>query len=491
MQFANSEIYSKASFKKYRCFYSGYMLLVFLAFLPQPLAAYLDPGTGSMLFSALVGLVSTLYFTLRSSAVTLRLKLAGLLLGRNKTTMATQPANNIVFFSEGRQYWNCFSPILQELETRQIRAIYWTMDPEDPGLDPTSQTINSQGFKYIETRFIGKGYTAFAQMNALKADICIMTTPGLDVLQIRRSKKVKHYSHIIHALDDLTTYRVFGTDYFDSVLLSGEHQIEALEGLEAVRNIAKKQKYIIGCTYLDVLQQKLDLRTKQKTQDHIPPHFLTDRQNEKRNEDNFNKNNFNKDAFCVLVAPSWGPNGLLAKYGTELLFPLLEAGYQLIVRPHPQSRISEADLLSNLQQQLSPYTHQFHWDFEQDNIHALLTSDVMISDFSSVIYDYVILMQKPAFIAEFTFNYDGYDAMDLLPREPWTISAAREVGIPLPAKDIGHLPKLLPNLLREHHISENAEWHNKLSRLRNSTYQYPGEAGQRAVDCILKIRDSL
>ncbi|WGK69900.1 CDP-glycerol glycerophosphotransferase family protein [Candidatus Haliotispira prima] len=446
------------------------MFIVFLALLPRPLAAYLDPGTGSMLFSALVGLVSTLYFTLRSSVFTLRVKVAGLLAkvgradskGLARDQVGTGEPHSIVFFSEGRQYWNCFWPILRELEARQVAAAYWTMDTEDPGL--------SQDFRYITVRFIGKGYAAFARMNSLEADVCVMTTPGLDVLQIRRSKKVGHYSHIIHALDDCTTYRVFGTDYFDSVLLSGQHQAEALDGLEAVRNISRKQKHIVGCTYLDVLQEKLDglRRTDDKREDAA----------------GCEPNGSAQSCFRLLIAPSWGPNGLLAKYGLDLLRPLLDSGYRLIVRPHPQSAVSETELLTDLRTQLAPWPEQVEWDFERENIRAFLNSDAMISDFSSVICDYLILMEKPVFISEFEFNYDGYDAMDLLPREPWVIRAGREVGIPFRKEDIARLPHLLEESLQ----GEAAQaFRHKLAELRDYAYRYPGEAGRRSADTILQI----
>ncbi|MEM9423602.1 MAG: CDP-glycerol glycerophosphotransferase family protein, partial [Spirochaetota bacterium] len=378
----------------------------------------------------------------------LRLKLAALL-GRRQ---AVAP-RSLVFFSEGKQYWNCFWPILEELETRQIAAVYWTMDAEDPALKPRC-------FRHITAQFIGAGYAAFARLNTLQADVCIMTTPGLDVLQIRRSPKVRHYCHIIHALDDCTLYRVFGTDYFDSVLLSGPHQVEALEALEAVRPIAKKEKYIVGCTYLDALRQRwASLRFPQRDTE--------------------------KFKLRLLIAPSWGPNGLLSKYGMDLLGPLLEEGYSLILRPHPQSKISEAGLLQDLQEQLRFYSgSRLQWDFERENLGAFFASDVMISDFSSVVHDYLILTRKPVFIAEFAFNYDGCDAMDLLPREPWALRAGREVGLSFSDTE------MLRERLREYESPNvRAEFQSKIEGL--DAYRYPGEAGKRAADCILQIRDSL
>lgn len=431
-------------------------LLVFLLLLllPSPLCAYLDPGTGSMLFSALLGLISTLYFTLRGLFYTLRVRAAGLL-GKNEGLAKMH--HGLFFFSEGRQYWNVFSPILEELEKRGLSATFWTMDKEDPALQ--------EAYQHIQVQYIGTGYAAFAQLNTLSADICTMTTPGLDVLQIKRSKKVKHYSHIIHALDDLSTYRVFGTDYFDSLLLSGDHQVDFLNKIEQLRKLPAKRKEIVGCTYLDVLAQRLaelqKTRTMQDTEIRETPR--------------------------VLLAPSWGPNGLLRLYGLKLILPLAEAGFPLIIRPHPQSKASEVEMLSELQQQLSQFPN-IEWDFERDNIHAFLKSDLMISDFSSVIYDYLILLKKPVFVSSFAFNHDGYDSSDLKDvQDPWVIRMSRELCHPLRDLDIPEIADIIAKLWQN--PAQDAE--QKLQSVCTSAYQYPGEAGKRAADFLISLHNEL
>ena len=60
----------------------------------------------------------------------------------------------------------------------------------------------------------------------LSAGIVLMTTPGIQVYQLKRSKNVKHYSHIFHSCTDSTMYRLFGLDYFDSVLMTGDYQAD-------------------------------------------------------------------------------------------------------------------------------------------------------------------------------------------------------------------------------------------------------------------------
>jgi hypothetical protein len=73
-----------------------------------------------------------------------------------------------------------------------------TSDEQDPGLLYSSELVS--------TRYIGVGTRAYAYLAVLEADVCAMTTPGLDVLQIKRSKGVKHYAHLIHAPTDVGLY---------------------------------------------------------------------------------------------------------------------------------------------------------------------------------------------------------------------------------------------------------------------------------------------
>ncbi len=123
----------------------------------------------------------------------------------------------------------------------------------------------SQKYEHVKSELL-RGNKAFTRLNFLEADVCLMTTPGLDVYQLKRSKGVKHYAHILHAVDDATSYRLFGLDYFDSVLLSGEYQKEHIRLLEKQRGIKEKELIVVGCPYLDILQEKAkDLLQKRVT----------------------------------------------------------------------------------------------------------------------------------------------------------------------------------------------------------------------------------
>ena len=164
---------------------------VFLGLLPIDAHAYLDPGTGSMLLSVVMGLVSTGYFVIRRLPSMMRA-----LFFRMTGKRDDLKNNSIVFYSESRSYWLTFKPVLEALHQRGVKCTYLTSDEDDPvfnaGLDDT-----------VRAKYIGKGNAAYTALSFLEADVFALTTPGIDVLQIRRSPGVKKYVHIVHAVGDI------------------------------------------------------------------------------------------------------------------------------------------------------------------------------------------------------------------------------------------------------------------------------------------------
>ena len=189
---------------------------------------YIDPGTGSILFSVLVGAAATLFFLLR--ALVLKLKI--ILSGKN-SSLNPRFKSKYVIYCEGKQYFNVFNPVIEEFEKNKTELLYLTSAEDDPVFD--------NSWEYIKADYIGSGNKAYAYLNFISAEVVLMTTPSLDVFQLKRSKTVKHYSHVMHTPADVTTYRLYGLDYFDSVLLTGDYQAADIRFLEDLRGLPKKQ----------------------------------------------------------------------------------------------------------------------------------------------------------------------------------------------------------------------------------------------------------
>jgi hypothetical protein len=417
-------------------------VVFFLAFCAAPVSAYIDPGTGSMLFSFLTGLAVAAFFFLKNVLIKLK---AGPLRG-SKTT-ARRGAASLALYSEGKQYWNVFRPVVEELARRNIPCVYYTSAEDDPGLSFPSPLVQGE--------FIGKGNAACRFLNFLEADICLMTTPGLDVLQLKRSPGVRHYAHILHMVTDATTYRLFGLDYYDSIFLTGEYQKKDLRTLEELRGTPRKQLFVVGSAYLDVLSERVR---------ELPPGQGDHRK-------------------TVLVAPSWGANGILRRYGLKLLEPLAHSSYQVIIRPHPQSVISEKDTIETLRRRLDSFEN-VEWDFDAENLRSLSRSDALVSDFSGVIFDYAFLFERPVLYPRFDFDKRPYDLSDI-EDEAWTFRAVRELGEAVNGEDFARMEETLDGIIGKEGKKE------AIRRLKDEAYMYPGEAGKRAVDALLAIKDGL
>ena len=161
-------------------------LLVGLVAAPLEARAYLDPGTGSMLLSIVVGLASSGYFFIRRLPTLIR-QFVFQMRGEGKELSGKR----IVIYAESAAYWGTFEPVLRALASSGERVTYFTSDEKDP--------VFSAGFSHVDAHYIGKGNAAYTSLGFLEADLFVLTTPGIDVLQIRRSKGVKRYVHLVHA----------------------------------------------------------------------------------------------------------------------------------------------------------------------------------------------------------------------------------------------------------------------------------------------------
>lgn len=420
-----------------------FRLCFVLIFLNSTLFAYLDPSTGSLLLSSIVALFASLIFFLKN----IYYKVVALLSGGGGYRK-DKNSYGLVFYSEGKQYYGVFAPILDTLDEWKYPYIFLTSDKDDPAFKRANQEV---------IKFVGEGNRAYAYLNTLKADLLVMTTPGLDVLQIKKTKRIKHYSHIVHALR-VPNYRVFGIDYFDSILINSPIQKEAIRKLENIRNLPQKQIINVGSTYCDYL-----FTLKEKILKEGNKVFFPNREGQK----------------VVLLSPSWGKEGILSKYGMELISPILKAGFLLIIRPHPQSLIVEQDIIESLRSQTQD-NPQVYWDIGTPNVYAMQESDVMISDFSGVIFDYLCLYEKPVLSVEYEFDNSGYDSADI--GGIWEISMLEKNGGRIPSNDLESTPKLILEALS---MKEKKE---AIQEVKALLWNHPHHAGRLTAKALLELR---
>lgn len=410
-------------------------IVVLFIIIQSSLFCYIDPGTGSLLFSALFGIIGTLFFL--SKALLIKLKTFSFADKINKKENISKA--KIIIYGEDKRYYNVFKPIIEELINLEIPTIYYSSSEDDKIFEIKSD--------FLKSEFIGTGNKAYAKLNFIEADICLMTTPNLDVFQLKRSKGVKKYVHITHSSAETSTYCLYSLDFFDAVFLNGEHQIRDIRELENKRNTIIKDLYVVGNPYLDELSKMKETITKE-----------------------------NNNKKTILIAPSWGMNCLFRRFGEKLLDNIVNSDYNIIIRPHPQSLISDKDIIDKFQNRYKD-KNNVEWDFNRVNIYSLSKADIMISDFSGVIFDYAFLFEKPVIIPSFTFDKRGTDAIEI-DEEVWTFETIPKISFKLDENNFSNISQIIEDSIN------NETLKNNILKAKEEAYMYEGQASKRAAQFL-------
>ena len=414
------------------------------------LMLYIDPGTGSMLFSIIIGITGVVIFTGRALWIRFKFLITG---GRSKDKAAdTIP---ICIFSEGKHYHAVFRPICDEFERRQKDITYLTADPDDPALD--------LDYKYVHTKFIGEGNRAISKMNLINACVVLSTTPGLDVYQWKRSKGAKWYVHIPHMPGDVTRYRMFGLDFYDAVMFSGKYQEAQIRKLEDLRGLPAKEAVYVGIPYMDSMLERLRA---------LP-------QNSEKKKDP-----------VILLAPSWGKSGILSIYGSAFIDSLIKTGYRIVIRPHPQSFFSEKDLIDELMNKY-PESDMLKWNKDPDNFDVLNEADILISDFSGVLFDFSLVFNKPVIYTEPHYDKSPYDCF-WDDEELWTFKVLPKIGRQLNKDNFSSIASLVNECLTG---SDAGKLACERDKAREETWCFMGKGASKAADYLIakqkELSDSL
>lgn len=395
---------------------------------------YIDPGTGSMLFSLFIGLATTAVFAGRALILKLKFLFSG---GKLKEDNSIVP---YAVYSDHKRYWNIFKPVCDEFEKRKTGLLYLTQSKDDP--------VFGCDYKFVKPEFIGEGNKGFARLNMLKANILLSTTPGLDVLQWKRSRNVKWYVHIPHTVDELAGYRMFALDFYDAVLATGTNQKDTIRSLEKARNESPKEITVCGCVHFDSMKERVLKSAVDK-----------------------------KTETTVLVAPSWGKSSLLNLYGTDLLDSLSSSGFNIIIRPHPQSYTAEPKLLQNLKAKYADNT-RIVWNNDNDNFECLQNADLMITDFSGIIFDYSMIFDKPLLYTRPQAFDDAPYEQSWLNEERWTFKVLPELGIELKETDFANIKDVILSAIKSTTLER------KRNAIRKQCWDNPGNAVTKVFEYL-------
>ncbi len=399
---------------------------------------YLDPGTGSLLLYAIVGITTTVLFALRGFWYSLRSKV---FMGKKG---AVKELPDLVFQSEGGKYWQVFQPVLKALDKYDVKYGFVTADKNDP--------VFTAGLKNVVPVCPGKELMTLSYMNNIKAKVVVSTTPQLDVYMLRRSKHVQKYVHLFHAPADIGMYEMYAFDYYDTLLCTGSYQKEAIRSIEKNRHEKAKELLDTGCTYYDYMLEELK-KLPQK-----PDETLT-----------------------VLYAPAWGERSSVVKYGTAVIDRLVEAGIRVIFRPHPQMYVSDKETIQAVEEKIKGNS-LIELDRGRTAAASMARSHAMVTDISGVIFDYAFLFERPIFLVNAEYNLGGYDVIDIDGGKVWDLDKSREITRIIAPGEVQNLASIVKSEI------DNADaYRDKIRKIKNEEIYNFGHAGEAAAKQLVEM----
>lgn len=400
--------------------------------------AYLDPGTGSLLLYAIVGITTTVVFALRGFWYTLRSKLFLV----KKSSVKELP--DIVFHSEGGKYWQVFQPVLKALDKYGIKYGYITPDKNDP--------VFKSSLENAVPICPGKDLITLSYMNNIKTKIVVSTTPQLDVYMLKRSKKVQKYIHLFHAPADIGMYELYAFDYYDMLFCAGSFQKKSIRSVEKNRGEKAKELFEIGCPYYDYMLEEIGRLSCKKEKE-----------------------------FTVLYAPAWGERSSVVKYGTKVIDVLAEAGMRVLFRPHPQMYVSDLETIKKVEEKIKENS-LIELDRNRTAAESMMRSDVMVSDISGIVFDYAFLFEKPVFLVNAEYDLGGYENVDVDGGYVWDVEKNCEITRIVKAEEIPELGSIIG---KEYEKAER--YKEKIREIKEKEIYNFGKAGEAAAKELVEI----
>ncbi len=298
-------------------------------------------------------------------------------------------SDQITFYSETSNDWQHLSGIIKELiKKTNYKVLYICSDKKDYGLNFKEKNFQS----YL---IINKYLLTWLFKN-IKTKLVLMTLPDLNQYYLKRSKHLVHYIYVPHTISSLhSIYRKGAFDYFDTLFCVGPHHVKEARKLEEIYKLKKKFLIEFGYSKIDNLIDNYKNFHKEKT-----------------------------DKINFLIAPTWGDNCIINNGKViEVMDHIKLLGHNIILRPHPITIRESINIINKIIFRYKDYSN-FIYEPSTDNNQVLFKSDVLISDWSGVAYEFAFGLKKPVLFIDTprkikNIDYDkiGIDSFEFYARE--------------------------------------------------------------------------
>ena len=262
---------------------------------------------------------------------------------------------NYVFYSEKENYKYYFLPLINKLINENQEIYYLSSDLDD--LKP-SNNLKVKNF------YIGKGFIRMIILSLIKCKYFFMTITDLGNNEFFKSKKIKNYVYIFHALQ--STHKIYtekAFDNYDIICCNGNYQYEEIKIREEKFNFSEKKLVKSGYLYLEYLKSNINL---------------------------------SKDKNFILFAPSWNYNNfnLLEQFSIKILNQLLKDNFKVIFRPHQEHYKRSKNKIDEIFLKFKKNSNLII-DQSPNNLKSFEQSNFLISDYSGIVHEFLYICKKP------------------------------------------------------------------------------------------------
>ncbi|MDC0354229.1 CDP-glycerol glycerophosphotransferase family protein [Candidatus Pelagibacter sp.] len=291
------------------------------------------------------------------------------IIGLIKFTKLNKKKKEYVFYSESKFYRDYYIDLIISLKKiNQNNIVLVTSDRDD-----------LKKFKdEIECIYISNYYVLTYFFKILDCKFMIMTLTDLGN-HLQKSKLCKYYVYFFHAMG--STHQLYTNQAFknyDIVLANGEYQSKELKLAEQKFNFSKKEIVNSGYIFLDNLKKKANLNLKESRH--------------------------------ILFAPSWNYNkeNLFDDYGIDIISILLSKNFKITLRPHPEHYKRSVNTIHKIEK-LFLNNHNFILDKNFTNLESLEKSEILITDNSSIVLEYVFIFKRPIIYVDYKEKVHNID----------------------------------------------------------------------------------
>jgi len=352
----------------------------------------------------------------------------------------------IVFYAEHEGYYPYFEGLIQKLTGEHNRTLcYVTSDPYDPILLKSEPRIKA---------FYSNKLLPFL-MAFVDCRVFIMTLTDLNQFHLKRSLNPVHYVYVFHSLVSThMQYRYGAFDHYDSILCCGPYQIEEIRRHEEINKLPLKNLVEAGYYRLERIYEAYKKYSVEKSSS------VTKR--------------------TILIAPSWGAANVLESCGEYLVELLLETGYEVIVRPHPETVRRSPDLIALFASKFDDDPN-FTLETSVATDDSLLRADVLICDCSGVSLEYAFGTERPVLFLDVPLKIQNNNFKEL-EIEPLELTLRSEIGIILPIAKMDTVPQVISKLL-----ANSVVYKKHLAELRKQNVYAFGRSSDIGCQYIINV----